>query len=59
MQIIKAADNKLTISYTFIKAINTLDSITGVTNNNIYNYDHGEYHLQVTFTQNSKQNLKI
>ena len=59
MQIIKAADNKLTISYTFIKANNTLDSVTGVTNNNIYNYDPGKYHLLVKFTQNSKQNLKI
>ena len=52
MQMIKAADNKLTTSYTFLKANNTVDSITGVTNNNIYYYDPGNYHLQATFTQN-------
>ena len=59
MQIINAADNKSKTSYTFIKANNTLDSVTGVTNNKIYNYGHGKYHLQVTFIQNSRQNLKI
>ena len=45
---INATDNELTTSYTFIKANNTLDSMTGVTNNNIYNYDPGKYHLQAT-----------
>ena len=46
--------NKLTTSYTFIKANNnTPDSIACVTNSNIYNYDPGKYHLQATFTQNS------
>ena len=61
MQIINAADNKLKLktSYTFIKANNTLDSVTGVTNNNIYNYGHGKFHLQITLTQNNKQDIKI
>ena len=59
MKIINAADKKSKTSYTFIKANNRLDSVTGVTNNNIYNYGHGKYHLQVTFTRKSKQNLKI
>ena len=45
---INATDNELTTSYTFIKANNTLDSMTGVTNNNIYNYDPGKYHKQAT-----------
>ena len=42
MQIIDAADDKLTSSYTFIKANNTLDSATVVTNNSIYYYGHGK-----------------
>ena len=50
---------KSTTSYTFIKANNTLDSVTGVTNTSIYNYGHGKFHLQVTLTQNNKQNIKI
>ena len=58
-QTINAAYNKSKTSYKLSKANNPLDSVTGVTNNNIYNYGHGKYHLQVTFTRKSKQNLKI
>ena len=35
MQIINAVSNKLKRNSTFIKANNTLDSVTGVTNNSI------------------------
>ena len=44
MQVINAVavGIKLKTSCTFIKANNKLDSVTGVSNDNIYNYGHGK-----------------
>ena len=46
-----AAYNKFKTNYKLSKAYTTppVHSLTGVTNNNIQNYGHGKYHLQVTF----------